>query len=53
MIVLAFCVTEPRLVKIAYNPFLLLVVTELEKYITDINYEREGYRNEKTEVINS
>ena len=53
LIVLAFCVTEPRLVKIAYNPFLLLVVTELEKYITDINYEREGYRNEKTEVINS
>lgn len=53
LIVLAFCVTEPRLVKIAYNPFLLLVVTELEKYITDINYERGGYRNEKTEVINS
>ena len=53
LIVLVFCVTEPRLIKIAYNPFLILVVTELEKYITDINYEREGYRNEKTEVINS
>lgn len=47
MIILVFCITEPRLVKLAYNPFLLLTVTESLKYIG------KKQKHEETEIINS
>lgn len=47
MIILVFCITEPRLVKLAYNPFLLLAVTE------SIEYIGKKHDHEKTEIVNS
>ena len=41
LIILVFCVTEPRLVKLAYNPFMLLAVTESSKYFLN----RFGQKN--------
>ena len=54
LIILVFCVTEPRLVKLAYNPFLLLAVTESSKYFLNrFGQKNRGTDNEETEIVNS
>lgn len=53
MIVLLLCVTEPRLVKLAFNPFLLLSVTESIEYMRNRNKNRDIVKYEETEIINS
>ena len=52
IIILLFCVTEPRIVKLAFNPFLLLAVTESRRLFLK---DQENYRkdNEKRKIINS
>ena len=52
IIILLFCVTEPRIVKLAFNPFLLLTVTESRRLFLK---DQENYRknNEKRKIINS
>lgn len=54
LIILVFCVTEPRLVKLAYNPFMLLAVTESSKYFLNrFGQKNRGTDNEETEIVNS
>lgn len=46
--ILVFCVTEPRLIKLAFNPFLLLSVTERRKKLN----QGRHWNGTETEIIN-
>lgn len=48
--ILLFCITEPRLVKPAYNPFLILCITELCVYIKN---RRDNSYCEEAEINNN